>query len=135
MGNHSPLLALTTCSLPLQFLEKIGKMFRKISLVCVAFLVAQIYAQHKGTLTEEKTLDLPYSTCTSSGCTEQKGGVTMDGNWRWTHKVGEPTNCYTGNEWDQELCADAASCTETVPLMVLMMPHGKELMELLLMVE
>ena len=62
-------------------------MFRKISLVCVAVLVAQIYAQHKGTLTEERTLDLPYSTCTSSGCTEQKGGVTMDGNWRWTHKV------------------------------------------------
>merc|ERR1711872_1163060 len=96
--------------------RKIGKMFRKISLVCVAVLVAQIYAQHKGTLTEERTLDLPYSTCTSSGCTEQKGGVTMDGNWRWTHKVGEPTNCYTGNEWDQELCADAASCTENCAL-------------------
>ena len=62
-------------------------MFRKISLVCVAFLVAQIYAQHKGTLTQEKTLDLPYETCTASGCNQQKGGVTMDGNWRWTHKV------------------------------------------------
>merc|ERR1712018_615050 len=30
--------------------------------------------------------------------------------------VGEPTNCYTGNEWDQELCADAASCTENCAL-------------------
>jgi len=92
-------------------------MFRKLSLVCVAVLVAQLAnAQHKGTLTQESTLSLPYETCTSSGCQEQKGGVTMDSNWRWTHKVGEPTNCYTGNEWDQELCADAASCTENCAL-------------------
>ena len=63
-------------------------MFRKLSLVCVAVLVAQLAnAQHKGTLTQESTLSLPYETCTSSGCQEQKGGVTMDGNWRWTHKA------------------------------------------------
>ena len=63
-------------------------MFRKVSLVCVAVLVAQLAnAQHKGTNTQEKTLDLPYETCTASGCQQQKGGVTMDSNWRWTHTV------------------------------------------------
>ena len=62
-------------------------MFRKISLICVAVLVAHIHAQKKGTLTQELTLDLPYETCTASGCQQQKGGVTMDSNWRWTHKV------------------------------------------------
>merc|ERR1719322_2204649 len=40
----------------------------------------------------------------------------MDSNWRWTHKPDEPTNCYTGNEWDQELCPDAATCTENCAL-------------------
>ena len=35
--------------------------------------------------------------------------VTLDSNWRWIHDEGY-TNCYTGNEWDNSLCPDAASC-------------------------
>ena len=35
-------------------------------------------------------------------------GVVIDSNWRWTHIKGEITNCYTGNEWDKEICPDAA---------------------------
>ena len=54
--------------------------------MCVAILVA-VNAQHKGTNTPEVTLRLPWETCSSSGCRTQQGGVTMDGNWRWTHKV------------------------------------------------
>jgi len=73
-------------------------------------------AQNKGSQTQESTLTLPYETCTASGCTSQNGGVTMDSNWRWTHKTGETTNCYTGNEWDQSLCPDSAQCTENCAL-------------------
>ena len=54
--------------------------------MCTAFLLA-VNAQHKGTNTPEVTLRLPWETCSSSGCRTQQGGVTMDGNWRWTHKV------------------------------------------------
>ena len=54
--------------------------------MCTAFLLA-VDAQHKGTNTPEVTLRLPWETCSSSGCRTQQGGVTMDGNWRWTHKV------------------------------------------------
>merc|ERR1712048_740631 len=45
-------------------------------------------------------------------CQTQNGKVTIDANWRWTHKKGEITNCYTGNKWDQTLCPDAKTCTE-----------------------
>ena len=55
-------------------------------MICAAFLLA-VKAQHKGTNTPEVTLRLPWETCSSSGCRSQQGGVTMDGNWRWTHKV------------------------------------------------
>ena len=65
-------------------------MFRKLSLIFVAVLVARLAnAQNKGSQTQETTLSLPYETCTSSGCQTQQGGVTMDSNWRWTHKVKE----------------------------------------------
>jgi len=34
----------------------------------------------------------------------------LDSNWRWTHKDGETTNCYTDNEWDSSLCPDGETC-------------------------
>jgi len=40
------------------------------------------------------------------------GKVVIDANWRWTHKHGETTNCYTGNEWDAALCPDNETCTQ-----------------------
>lgn len=36
--------------------------------------------------------------------------ATMDANWRWTHKVGTYTNCYTGTEWDRSVCSDGYEC-------------------------
>ena len=33
-----------------------------------------------------------------------------------TFQTDDYTNCYTGNEWDQSLCPDAASCTENCAL-------------------
>merc|ERR1711990_272497 len=52
-------------------------------------------------------------TCSGPGqCQTQNGKVTIDANWRWTHKKGETTNCYTGNKWDASLCPDAKTCTQ-----------------------
>ena len=39
-------------------------------------------------------------------------GVTLDANWRWIHGKDGYENCYTGNQWDQSYCPDAATCTE-----------------------
>jgi len=41
--------------------------------------------------------------------------LTLDSNWRWAHKVGESTNCYTENTWDAGTCGTegtATSCAE-----------------------
>lgn len=49
----------------------------------------------------------------TNGCmSESQGYVTIDSNWRWTHKMGDYTNCYTGNKWDQTLCPDWQTCTK-----------------------
>ena len=34
----------------------------------------------------------------------------MDSNWRWTHKVGETSNCYTDETWDASACPDGETC-------------------------
>ena len=66
-------------------------MFMKVGLAFCALLVVS-NAQQKGTNTPETTLDMPWEICKSgSGCSSQKGGVTMDGNWRWLHKVHNST--------------------------------------------
>jgi cellulose 1,4-beta-cellobiosidase len=66
-----------------------------------------------GTLKTEKQPQLQFSECTkSSGCQSSQKSVTVDANWRWTHKLGEATNCYTGNQWDQTLCPDPATCAK-----------------------
>merc|ERR1712216_643719 len=33
-----------------------------------------------------------------------------DSNWRWTHKDGETTNCYTDDSWDTSVCPDGETC-------------------------
>ena len=43
-------------------------------------------------------------------------GVTLDANWRWIHGKDGYENCYTGNQWDQSYCPDAATCTENCRL-------------------
>merc|ERR1712070_894350 len=42
----------------------------------------------------------------------KNGKVVIDANWRWTHKTGETTNCYTDNLWDPTLCPDKDTCTQ-----------------------
>jgi len=76
----------------------------------VLAILATVEAQRVGTLKEEKAPELSYSYCTSKGCSKKKRSVTIDSNWRWTHKNGEPTNCYTGNLWDTATCGDGQDC-------------------------
>lgn len=78
-----------------------------------ASCIAVANAQAAGSLTKEKHPLLDYSVCHSDGsCTKHTTGVVIDSNWRWTHKTGETTNCYTGNLWDKSLCPDEATCSK-----------------------
>lgn len=49
-----------------------------------------------------------------TSCASETGKVVL--NWRWVHKVGDYTNCYTGNEWDASLCPDNATCATNYAL-------------------
>lgn len=61
-------------------------------------LAAAARAQQAGTLTAETHPSLTWQKCTAAGsCTDQKGSVVIDSNWRWLHSVDGSTNCYTGN--------------------------------------
>jgi len=86
-------------------------------LVAAAYVMGAA-GQEAGTLKKEKHPQLDVSlTCTkASGCTKSTQGVVIDSNWRWTHKIGEPTNCYTGNEWSKELCPDVETCLKNCVL-------------------
>jgi len=78
----------------------------------VACALSAVSAQQQGTQTSEVAPSLSYSECTSSGCESKSGSVVIDSNWRWIHKTGTTTNCYTGNKWDATICPDAATCSK-----------------------
>ena len=78
----------------------------------LASSIAIAAGQQAGTLQAENHPQLSWSECTAPGqCQTQAGKVVIDANWRWTHKTGETTNCYTDNEWDAQLCPDKETCT------------------------
>ena len=60
-------------------------MFKQVVVgLCTIFVLAN--AQHKGEMTPEEVPPMSYEICkTDGGCQVQQGGITMDGNWRWTH--------------------------------------------------
>ena len=68
-----------------------------LALLFSAFL-AVAGAQQAGTEKEETHPSLNWQKCTADGCTQQKGSVVIDANWRWVHSTEDTTNCYTGNE-------------------------------------
>uniref|UniRef100_A0AAV1U1Y5 cellulose 1,4-beta-cellobiosidase (non-reducing end) n=1 Tax=Peronospora matthiolae TaxID=2874970 RepID=A0AAV1U1Y5_9STRA len=70
-------------------------------------------AQLVGTNTAEVHPPLTTQTCTKSGCKDDKTSVVLDSNWRWLHKDGGTTNCYTGNTWDKTLCPDPKTCASS----------------------
>lgn len=77
----------------------------------LAFFVLSTFAQQKGTNQAEVHPPLTTYTCAADGsCTPESSSITLDANWRWTHKVGGSTNCYTGDEWDTSICPDPVTC-------------------------
>jgi hypothetical protein len=83
----------------------------------VAAVAAAVRAQQVGTNTAETHPKMSWSKCTSGGsCTSQSGEVVIDSNWRWVHDINGYTNCYTGNEWDTDLCPDDATCAANCAL-------------------
>merc|ERR1712112_246862 len=65
-----------------------------------------------GTATKNSMLDFPIQICQEGGnCQKVSTTVSLDSNWRWVHDESL-TNCYDGNLWDDELCPDAATCSE-----------------------
>jgi len=73
-----------------------------------------VEGQNIGKQTQNQFVKMTIEKCTkSNGCTpESPGSVTIDANWRWDHKTGSPTNCYTGNKWDPTFCPDWQTCTK-----------------------
>jgi cellulose 1,4-beta-cellobiosidase len=79
----------------------------------LASSIAIAAGQQAGSMQAENHPELSWSTCTAPGqCQPVAGKVVIDANWRWTHKTGETTNCYTGNEWDASLCPDKETCSQ-----------------------
>ncbi|KDN67552.1 putative glycosyl hydrolase family 7 [Colletotrichum sublineola] len=75
--------------------------------VCVleALLAAAVSAQQACKLNAETKPALSWSSCAAGGaCTKVNAAITVDANWRWTHKTNDSTNCYTGNKWDTSIC-------------------------------
>ena len=82
-----------------------------------AFAATVVLGQQVGNYQQENHPPLTYQTCTKSGgCQTQNGAVVIDANWRWLHKVGDYTNCYTGNKWNTQFCPDGKTCAENCAL-------------------
>ncbi|KAJ3509247.1 hypothetical protein NMY22_g16357 [Coprinellus aureogranulatus] len=82
-----------------------------LSLLSVAF------GQQVGTLNTETHPSLPWQQCTRSGCTNKSSGsVVLDSNWRWVHNTEGYTNCYTGQDWNKEICTDGKTCANKCAL-------------------
>ncbi|KAG6610702.1 putative glycosyl hydrolase family 7 protein [Phytophthora cinnamomi] len=73
-------------------------------------------AQLVGTNQAETHPSLTTQSCTSSGCTDEDTSIVLDANWRWLHKEGTSTNCYTGNTWDKTICTDPKTCASSCAL-------------------
>jgi len=86
-------------------------------LLALFVLIQSVWCQHRGHQKQENTLDFNFEKCTlNGGCQQARGGIVLDSNWRWTHKVNDYRNCYTGNRWDGSLCPDARTCTQNCAL-------------------
>jgi cellulose 1,4-beta-cellobiosidase len=82
----------------------------------VAMAIVHVTAQQAGTSTPEVHPSLASKQCSKSGCTTESTSVVLDANWRWLHKVGDYTNCYSGTQWDSALCSSPETCAKNCAL-------------------
>jgi len=83
--------------------------------VGTAALVSFAAGQQAGDNNENYLMPMTLQSCrwNSQGrkeCTEEQKSLSLDSNWRWTHKAGETTNCYTDDSWDTSICSDGETC-------------------------
>jgi cellulose 1,4-beta-cellobiosidase len=83
----------------------------------LAAIASYASAQQVGYYTQEFHAPLSLGECThATGCVTQTKSVTMDANWRWTHKVNDYANCYSGTSWDTSVCTDGEACAKNCAL-------------------
>jgi cellulose 1,4-beta-cellobiosidase len=88
-----------------------------LSRAIVASGLALVAGQQAGSMKGEQHPQLTIETCTKAGgCVSEQKEVTIDQNWRWVHKVGQPVNCYKGSSWDPDACPDPATCAQNCAL-------------------
>lgn len=88
-----------------------------VSLLSIYLLLISLNAQGTGTQKQEYHLPLTIQECQNGGsCSPKSTKVTLDSNWRWTHSSNGYQNCYTGNQWDSNLCPNVAACTSNCVL-------------------
>lgn len=76
-----------------------------------------VLGQQVGTLEAENHPPLTIQQCATGGsCTTQQSSVVLDANWRWLHRVGDSTNCYTGNTWNAAICTNGQTCAANCAL-------------------
>jgi cellulose 1,4-beta-cellobiosidase len=81
----------------------------------VALLAALADAQWAGNNIAETHPPLSWKQCASDGqCDAVRGEVVLDSNWRWLHQVNSFRNCFTGQEWNDDVCSwqspDSCQC-------------------------
>ncbi|KAF1789773.1 Concanavalin A-like lectin/glucanase domain [Phytophthora cactorum] len=96
---------------------QIPRFYRLVAVSATASLAATItLAQQAGSNTAETHPSLTTQSCTSSECMNEDTSIVLDANWRWLYKEGTSTNCYTGNEWDTDICSDPETCASNCAL-------------------
>jgi len=85
--------------------------------VGTASLVCFAAGQHAGTNSENYLMPLTIEECrwNSQGqkeCTPEQKSISLDANWRWTHRDGQTVNCYTNSSWDSSVCPDGETCAK-----------------------
>ncbi|KAG5964458.1 hypothetical protein E4U58_003189 [Claviceps cyperi] len=88
-------------------------MHPSLQTILLSALFTTAHAQQACSSTPETHPPLSWSRCSRSGCQSVQGAVTVDANWRWTHRVDGYQNCYTGNRWDQSICSSEKTCSES----------------------
>ncbi|KAG6315551.1 hypothetical protein E4U44_001275 [Claviceps purpurea] len=88
-------------------------MHPSLQTILLSALFTTAHAQQACSSKPETHPPLSWSRCSRSGCRSVQGAVTVDANWRWTHRVDGSQNCYTGNRWDTSICSSEKTCSES----------------------
>jgi len=87
----------------------------KLGFFLLAIFPTIALSQQQGHQKQEYHLPFQVFECRDSSCSSSNSeqlSLTLDANWRWTHKVNDYVNCYEGNSWDSQFCPDPATCSK-----------------------